>query len=106
MTDVSRGEFDMLRQVVDDVTRRLEAMDSGGTRGVGAMAVQVAELAKDFGELKTDVNTRFEQHIRQHDADLKSRTAARRWMIGTAVVGAGSMAAVIVMLLDLITRLH
>ena len=80
-------------------------MDSG-ERGVAAMAVQVRELATDLGELKADVNARFKQHLTQHQEDLRSRVTTRRWIIGTAVVGAGSMAAVIVMLLDLIQHLH
>jgi hypothetical protein len=102
---VTRGEFDMLRQNLSEVAQRLNNVDTGKD-GVAAMAVQVRELATDLGELKADVNTRFEQHLTQHTEDLKARAAARRWMIGTVIGAAGAMGTVITMLLDVLRHLH
>ena len=107
MTDapVTRGEFEMLRQSLSEVAQRLNAVHSG-ERGVAAMAVQVKELATDLGELKTDVNTRFEQHQKQHTEDIRARTTARRWMIGTIIAAAAAMATVIMMLTEVLRHLH
>ena len=107
MTDpqVTRGEFDMLRQTVSEVAQRLNTVDTG-ERGVAAMAVQVRELATDLGELKAEVNTRFEQHLAQHREDLRSRQTTRRWMIATTIAGAAAVATVIMMLLLVLQRLH
>lgn len=107
MTDapVTRGEFDMLRQNLSEVAQRLNSVDSGKD-GVAAMAVQVRELATDLGELKADVNTRFEQHLKQHTEDIRARQTARRWMVGTAIAGTGAMATVILLLLDVLQHLH
>jgi hypothetical protein len=95
----------MLRQNLSEVAQRLNSVDSGKD-GVAAMAVQVRELATDLGELKSDVAARFQQHLVQHTEDLKARTTARRWMIGTVIGAAAALATVILMLLAVLQRLH
>jgi hypothetical protein len=75
VSEVSRDEFAMLRENVAKNARRLEEMDREGTRGVAVLAVQVADLAKDFGE-----------HRHEHEVELKSRASSRRWAVGLAAV--------------------
>lgn len=81
MTDVTRAEFDMLRQVVSDNARRLESIDTSGTRGVGVLQQQITDLAKDVSA----VAVRQEKHDREHASDAKARASSRRWMIGTGI---------------------
>lgn len=76
MTDdaVSRAEFNMLVQQVADYNRRLEAIDSGGTRGVAVLQLQITDLAKDFAA-----------HEKQHEMMESRRLSGRRWAIALAV---------------------
>lgn len=103
---VSRGEFDMLRQLVAGNQARLENIDDHGTRGVGAVQVQVTEIVKDVAALQAELGTRFETHDRQHLQDHKDRIAGRRWLIGTGIAGVATMAGVISLLIEVLSRLH
>lgn len=93
MTDpVSRDEY-------RDLVRRVDAIDAAGTRGVGVLAVQVAEVIKDM----SDVRTELKDHRRDHEAESRARVVARRWTIGTVI----ALAAVIeTPLLYLVAHLH
>ena len=59
---------------VDQLERRLEAIDLGGTRGVQALTLRVDELVKDGA-----------QHEAAHHATEQQRRSDRRWIIGVAV---------------------
>lgn len=92
----TRREFDMLASRVDSI-------DNNGTRGVGGLQAQLSDAIKDITEVKLDVaafkteTTKwFEQHIVQHNEDMKSRaeerekdrrerTLERRWVLGFIV---------------------
>lgn len=75
MTDpVTRAEFEMLAKQVSEQYRRLEAIDAGGTRGVGVLQLQITDLAKDFAA-----------HEKQHEILEVRRVAGRRWAIALAV---------------------
>lgn len=70
------------------------------------LAVQVAELAKDVGEL----NRRIEGHERTHEqekADTATRRRAdRRWRIGAAIAAVGGFATLLAAVLDAAGRIH
>lgn len=77
-TWVSQREFDQLRA---EVTR----IDDHGTRGIGTIQTQLTEVVKDVTELKSEVNSRFAEHQRQHEREQADRAVNRRWGIGLAV---------------------
>lgn len=72
-TTVTRGEFDLLRGIVNDNARRLDTIDNSGTRGVGVLQSQITDLAKDVSSL----STRLDTHDREHKQDTRDRRAAR-----------------------------
>lgn len=79
-TNVTRGEFAMLVQQVTANAARLDAIDTGGTRGIGILQQQITDLAKDVH----GVELRLEQHDRQHDEEKRERLSGRRWLMGLA----------------------
>jgi hypothetical protein len=60
---------------------RLDAIDQMGTRGVGGLAVQVQEIAKDVARLEKAM----EDHAKAHAAEAAARVSSRRWQVGMAV---------------------
>jgi hypothetical protein len=115
MTDqaVSRGEFDLLRQMVGATAARVENIDGSGTKGVIVVQAQLADVVKDLAELKSDelrraheVNERFDAHARVHEQDQHDRVTGRRWLVGIGVAGIGSMGAVLTLLIDVLAHLH
>lgn len=109
MTDdlpATRREVDLLRD-------ELHRLDDHGSRGVGALQVQLTGLVKDLTEMKADVNThfddvdkRFDAHQRVHDQDHRDRVTGRRWLMGIGVAGVASMAGVGGLLFEILSRLH
>jgi hypothetical protein len=84
---VSRGEFDLLRDIVTQQGARMEAIDNHGTRGVGVLQTQITDLTKDFVEMKTE-NTAWQQsHTAEHVQDKKDKVTGRRWLIGIGIAG-------------------
>ena len=104
--DVTRGEFEMLKTAVDRAERRIDTIDEHGTRGVVGLQAQIVDLVKDVTELKSDLVKRFDAHDLVHKQEARDRVSARRWMVGTAVAGLASMAAVISMLVELMMHVH
>lgn len=98
--DVSRGEFDLLKQVVARNESRLDIMD---TRVVQA---QLVDLVKDFAELKVDMNKRFDSHDLVHKQEAKDRVSGRRWLVGIGIAGLGSMAAILTVVLEILVHVH
>lgn len=66
-------------------------MDQYGTRGVGAMTVQITELAKDFSDLKAETKTWEATHDQQHEQEKRERLIARRWLIGAAIAAVAAV---------------
>ena len=56
------------------MTRRIDQIDTTGTRGVAVLAVQLQELAKDYA-----------RHEQMHERDEARRVSARRWLFLAAV---------------------
>ena len=106
MTEPTGREFDMLRAQVDAQRSRLNDIDDHGTKGVAGLHVQMTELVKDVLELKADMSVRFTSHDRVHEVDAASRVSARRWLVGTGIAAMLSLATVVGLLFDIITRLH
>ena len=106
MTDdvvVTRGEFELLKQIVASNQARLEGIDQGGTKGVAVVQAQLIEVVKDLTELKAEVNMRFDAHLREHAQETRDRAAARRWAIGSAIA---ALAVVVTLLLNIAIRLR
>lgn len=119
MTDrpPTRGEFELLRQIVAGQGARLETIDSSGTKGVAVVQAQMTDVVKDLAELKTEVNVRFDSaatgelqwhkdHLAMHEQERRDRVTGRRWLIGTAVAGMASMTAVLALLVDVLNHVH
>lgn len=64
---VTRGEW-------LSMMRRLDAIDTTGTRGVAVLAVQIQDLAKDFAK-----------HEQQHEREEAQRSSNRKWLFAMAV---------------------
>ena len=106
MTDdvvVTRGEFELLKQIVASNQARLEGIDSGGTKGVAVVQSQLTDVVKDLAELKGEVDKRFDAHMREHALEAQARIAARRWAIGTAIAG---LAIIVTLLLNITLHLR
>lgn len=91
MTEVTRGEFDMLKQMVSDQATRLTAIDDHGTRGVGIVQAQLVDVIKDLQDLQTSVNAKFTAHELVHEKEEAQRKTDRRWRIGTALTALGAI---------------
>ena len=106
MTDnqPTRGEFDLLRQMVTANQTRLDTIDAAGTRGVGVVQAQLVEVVKDLTELKADVNKRFDAHQNVHEQDQRDRAAGRRWLIGTLIAAVVMLTAILALAVNIATH--
>jgi hypothetical protein len=113
-------EFDLLKDGVAALGRRISDIDNNGTRGVQSIQVQMTEIVKDISELKVDVNNlkvevkqdvsnlkdsvdrRFLAHGESHIQEAKDRVKGRRWVIGTMIAAVLALCAVITLLVYLI----
>lgn len=105
MTDgeITRGEFELLKQIVTQNQNRLEAIDLSGTRGVGALTSRVDDMVKDLAEFKTEVTNDFREHKALHKDEESKRVSARRWAITTAILALTALAG-LYPLIFLVTR--
>jgi hypothetical protein len=77
---VSQPEFDLLRQAVEENSRRIDRTDKGG-QGVAVLTTQLTDIKGDVAGLVV----RFEQHEQEHRAEVTARRSSRRWMIVTGI---------------------
>lgn len=91
----TRGEFELLKQIVTANQTRLDSIDNIGTRGVGVVQAQLVEVVKDLADLKADVNKRFDDHQRVHEQDLRDRVSGRRWLTGTLIAAIVMLVAIL-----------
>lgn len=75
----------MLREMVNDNAKRLDEIDRSGTRGVGALSVQVAEVIKDVADVRRDLGDFRHEHAEQHQAEQAARVVTRRWLVVTLI---------------------
>lgn len=106
MTDITRGEFDLLKDMVAGNASRMESIDVHGTRGVAVLQQQVTELIKDLTEMKTENGTWQKSHDGEHRSDKRDRVTGRRWLIGIGFAGLAALAAVITMLFQVLSHVH
>ncbi len=99
MTDITRGEFDMLSRMVSEGSHRIDAIDVSGTRGVGVLQQQITDLAKDVA----GVTVRIDKHEEEHVREARARIVSRRWAVG---MGVAALSAVEGPLAYLIAHLH
>lgn len=78
------GDGFVTRQEFDGLANRVAWLDEHGTRGVGALQIQVTELAKDIAKVEASQ----ENHQRQHTAEAQERTNSRRWLVASVLVPA------------------
>lgn len=82
---ISKREFDMLAGQVSGNARRVDAIDQGGTRGVGVLQLQVAELIRDVSALSTRMDGHETRHGREAQQAAEQRRSSRRFAITTAI---------------------
>lgn len=70
-----------VRRDLDRLERRIEQMDTHGTRGVGIVQSQLADVIKDLAKLEG----RMAEHDRVHVREERDRASNRRWMVTTAI---------------------
>lgn len=99
MVWVSKGEFRMLSERVTDNSRRMDQIDTEGTRDSGVLATQVATVIKDVSELRQALR----DHGISHEQEERNRVIRRRWLIGTIIA---VLAVVETPLLYLVTIIH
>lgn len=100
--DVTRGEFNLLKESVDRNERRIETIDDHGTRGVGVLQNQMLDLSKDVAKLEIAL----EHHELGHKEERNDRVRNRKWVLGAVIGGLASMATVISLLLELVLHAH
>jgi len=93
--DVTRGEFDMLKEKTGSMERRIESIDNHGTRGVGALQIQVVEVLKDIAEIKVQFTSYLSEHVRTHREEKDQRLTERHWLIGIGIAGVSALAAIL-----------
>lgn len=71
----------------DRLVARLDHIDETGTRGVGVVAVQIQQLAKDI----TAEGLKIEAHINEHRQAERDRVKGRRWLIGTVIAAVAAV---------------
>jgi hypothetical protein len=96
----------MNRREFDRLASRLDQIDQVGTRGVGALQVQVTDLAKDVAELKGESRAWQTTHESQHQADAAERLQGRRWLVTTGIAGLVAMMTAIGLLIDIAAHVH
>lgn len=70
-------------------------MDEHGTRGVGIIATQVAELVKDQAAMQADMRLWQGAHEQLHAQETRDRVSSRRFAVTTT-------AAIIALLLTIV----
>jgi hypothetical protein len=108
----SRGEFELLRQMVTQNHAWLENMDNHGTRGIGALQQQVGDVKNDITEIKlgqaalrNDVDEKFERHSKQHETAERSRTIGKRYVVTTALAFGLLLCAMAAAIIDILSKL-
>lgn len=104
--EVSRGEFDLLKQMVAGLDSRISDIDAHGTRGIGILTTRIDEVVKDVASMQADMIGKFDALTKQRELERKERISGRRWLIGTGVAGVASMSAVITLLVEVLRHVH
>lgn len=103
---ITRYEFQQQLAAFDRLTRRVEEIDVGGTRGTGAITVQLSQLSRDLSEYRVTNASWQAAHEAEHTSEINRRASNRKWIIGTVIAGLATMSAVVIMLATLLFRIH
>ncbi len=106
MDEITRGEFALLTQIVNQTQVRVENLDSSGTKGVAVVTAQLVDVIKDLTELKIDVTKRFDEHDIVHKQEMRDRVSGHRWMIGISVAGLSSLAAILTVVVEILMHIN
>ncbi len=74
--------MEVTRADLAQLAQRMDWLDEHGTRGVGALQVQVTELAKDIGRIEAAQDA----HLAQHSQEAAERANTRRWLVASVVI--------------------
>jgi hypothetical protein len=109
----TRGEFDLLHEMQKRDHDRVENIDIHGTRGIGGLQQQVAdvradvvEIKGDLGTIKSDIDRRFDAHEEQHKDAEAARVTSRRWIIMAAIAFGTLLCAMAGAIVDILVQLH
>lgn len=94
---VSWREFNQFLNTYNQLARRVEQMDTNGTRGVAVLNLQVTNLIGQIATLETDMRTWQSAHVQAHNNEVNKRVSSRRWAIGTAIACIAALVALITM---------
>lgn len=101
-SDVTRGEFNLLREMVSTNQQRLDSIDDHGTRGVVSLQTQMLDLVKDVGKLELAM----ENHEKTHKDERKERDRNRKWFISTTIAGLMLLITILALLAEVLMHLH
>jgi hypothetical protein len=111
--DPSRGEFELLRDMVKQDHARVENIDINGTRGVSGLQAQVAEVMRDGVEVKNGVeglrremNEKFREHDQQHKDSETARIIGRRWLVGASIAMLAMLLSMGGLIIDILVQIH
>ena len=104
--EVTRGEFDLLKQMVTENQRRVESIDASGTKGVAVVQAQLTDLTKDVTRSEIEMNKRFDAHDLVHKQDARDRVSAKRWMVGTIIAFMMLLVAMLTILIQVLQHVH
>lgn len=85
------------RYELDQLVRRVEAIDQGGTRGIGRMNEQITQLVRDFARVEGELS----EHEKYHAQEARQRATDRRWRIGTTIVAFGVLITIMGLLVQI-----
>jgi hypothetical protein len=86
--------------------RRVDYIDANGTRGIGPIHAQLANVIGDLAELKTATNLWQERHLDEHKAAASNAVNGRRWVIGTCIAALGLLAVMLTLLFQIAGRIR
>jgi|SRR6266568_2523920 len=99
-------DFPASQRDLDALARKVDFIDQNGSRGMGVLAIQVAEIIKDLGILDTRVENRFAEHAAQHQREAEVRSGNRKWVMTTAIGGVASMGGLYALIINIAAHLH
>lgn len=92
---VSRREFDLLLEEFRAFVRRLNDIDTHGTRGTGVLEQRILDLTSDVATLQA----RMEQ-------TQQDRATNRKWIIGLVFTFAGVVISTLTLLASVLQNAH
>jgi septal ring factor EnvC (AmiA/AmiB activator) len=70
-----------------ELLRKIDAIDTVGTRGVAVLGVQLQEVAKDVAKLEKQMD----DHRAEHQAAENARVTGRRWLIAVIIAAVAAI---------------